>query len=478
MKRNLRRILSLALLALLLVSTVPLPLSPAVAEDEFVIVGGVLTRYNGPGGNVRIPKGVTEIGESAFEDRINLKTVTIPNGVTKIGKNAFKNCANLTRISIPKGVTRIGDWAFTSCDRLARISVSESVTTIGKGAFASCLRLTRISVPGTVKTIERCTFCECPLLAQVNIGNGVETIGKEAFYRCASLTDIVLPNSVRVIGESAFWECTGLSSIAIPASVTKIEMDAFYGCPNLRVATVPKGLANLGAAFPDGLPEILDLPDDLLPPAIFLKVGQAMALPKFRGAKVAWRTDNPSVATVGRGNRIKGVAEGTADLMMTVQAAKGKALTLNGRPLKPGETYTIKLKVFGKKDLTARKVIVVEPKKPVLHPLGKGGYNRTAKIALAFTPADLPDSAEWAKNCFYTSSNPKVAQVRSDGTIIAIKPGKATITVYAPNMKKAKVSVTVKGFITDIKLKDEDGRATSFTFQTKQETGTQDLMPL
>ncbi|MGI6173883.1 MAG: hypothetical protein ACOYI8_08310 [Christensenellales bacterium] len=58
MKRRLRQILSFALLALLLASAVAPSLSPAAAEDIFEIdENGVLTAYNGPGGNVKIPKG-------------------------------------------------------------------------------------------------------------------------------------------------------------------------------------------------------------------------------------------------------------------------------------------------------------------------------------------------------------------------------------------------------------------------------------
>ena len=36
------------------------------ADSGFEITGGVLTKYTGPGGDVVIPDGVTEIGEEAF----------------------------------------------------------------------------------------------------------------------------------------------------------------------------------------------------------------------------------------------------------------------------------------------------------------------------------------------------------------------------------------------------------------------------
>ena len=40
--------------------------------NDFVIEQGVLTKYTGPGGNVVIPEGVTEIGEDAFDEGVKL----------------------------------------------------------------------------------------------------------------------------------------------------------------------------------------------------------------------------------------------------------------------------------------------------------------------------------------------------------------------------------------------------------------------
>ena len=36
-------------------------------NQDFVIENGILKKYTGPGGDVTIPEGVTEIGSSAFD---------------------------------------------------------------------------------------------------------------------------------------------------------------------------------------------------------------------------------------------------------------------------------------------------------------------------------------------------------------------------------------------------------------------------
>ena len=46
---------------------------------NFVIEDGVLKNYTGPGGDIVIPAGVTEIGELAFEGGSNL-TLRTPAG--------------------------------------------------------------------------------------------------------------------------------------------------------------------------------------------------------------------------------------------------------------------------------------------------------------------------------------------------------------------------------------------------------------
>ena len=59
-------------------------------EQEFVITKkGVLTKYNGPGGDVTIPTGVTVIGTCAFKRCESLTSVTIPTGVIEIRGHAF-----------------------------------------------------------------------------------------------------------------------------------------------------------------------------------------------------------------------------------------------------------------------------------------------------------------------------------------------------------------------------------------------------
>jgi len=67
--------------------------------------------------NVELPKGITRIGEGAFES-VRMCTVSIPEGVTYIGSGAFANCVALKEFNLPDSLTYLAVDAFSNCPRL------------------------------------------------------------------------------------------------------------------------------------------------------------------------------------------------------------------------------------------------------------------------------------------------------------------------------------------------------------------------
>lgn len=105
---------------------------------EAVIENGVVTAYTGPGGVVKIPDGVTAIGDRAFEGCSRLTGIVIPEGVTSIGVSAFRNCTCLKSAVLPQSLKRIGKYAFMGCRELQRPKVRDGVE-VAKMAFSGTI---------------------------------------------------------------------------------------------------------------------------------------------------------------------------------------------------------------------------------------------------------------------------------------------------------------------------------------------------
>jgi len=114
-----------------------------------------------------IPNSVITIGDSAFDRRLNLKSINIPSSVTTIRRSAFSTNPNLTNINLPNSITTIGDGAFWLCG-FTSINIPSSLSTISSHVFGHT-KLTSINIPSTVKIIERDAFVGCNDLTNVTL---------------------------------------------------------------------------------------------------------------------------------------------------------------------------------------------------------------------------------------------------------------------------------------------------------------------
>ena len=262
-------------------------------DSDFVVERSVLIRYNGyTKKDVRIPDGITVIGESAFQGMNNIESVYIPDGAELISEGAFSGCKNLQAIHIPDSLITIDREAFNGCMRLKNINFPDNLKNIEAGAFIGCTSLEAVTlpkeleilpwrifedctglkyvfIPKKIKTIEDYAFAECTSLEEVKFeslhyddgtSEGIFRIGMNAFKNCKNLSSITIPASTKTIahnafsianglrsvefemnsrletiGDTAFVGCESLSSITIPASVTSVGSSIFFGCDNLFV---------------------------------------------------------------------------------------------------------------------------------------------------------------------------------------------------------------------------------------------------
>ena len=198
---------------------------------------------------VVISKGVTSIGNEAFNWCERLTNVTIPDSITSIGRSAFSGCSSLTSVTIGNSVKSIGGCAFYGCSSLTSVTIPDSVTSIGDSAFRGCSSLTSVTIPDSVTSIGDYAFCDCSSLTSVTIPHGVTSIEYCVFGDCSSLTSVTIPDSVTSIGDYAFCDCSSLTSVTIPDSVTSIGYSAFSYCSNLTSVMIGNGVTSINDSF-------------------------------------------------------------------------------------------------------------------------------------------------------------------------------------------------------------------------------------
>lgn len=250
---------------------------------------------------------VTCIGSCAFQDCVNLTSVTIPYSVTSIENNAFSGCTGITeinynatncenlslsnyvfaysgqadagiKVTIGANVKRIpaylfypdssnapkitevvfeegsvcesiGDNAFENCDDLTSITIPDSVTSIGSAAFYYCTGLTNVIIPDRVTSIGGGAFSNTAWYN--NQPDGLVYVGKAAYaYKgkrtMPENTAIELEAGTKCIVDDAFSDCTGLVSIIVPDSVISVGNYAFAGCTGLTSITIGNGVIRIG----------------------------------------------------------------------------------------------------------------------------------------------------------------------------------------------------------------------------------------
>ena len=206
-------------------------------KDKTVLInypiGSERTSYN-------IPDSVTNIGEYAFADCKNLKSIMVSNSLTHIGEYAFSGCTNLTCVTIPNSVTVIGWYVFDICSSLETVNYKgtkaewksidisdENYNLIGAmikctdgiiGYAHTVIDNLEYSLVDDTATVIGYTFASQSVSIPKSVDYegykfDVTSIGGHAFDNCTSLLSVVIPDSVTSISDGAFFDCEGLKDV-------------------------------------------------------------------------------------------------------------------------------------------------------------------------------------------------------------------------------------------------------------------------
>ena len=186
---------------------------------------------------VNINSGVTAVGERAFEQCSDLKSINIENSDSElsIGVCAFSSCTSLKVVPFPKNVSSIGEGAFQGCSALENIRLFIT-TSVWSNSFSAAhgdvaLPTLAISSDGNNFSVPDRYLGDLQGISKVVVDEGFTSIGELSFHGMTSLQSVELPTTLESIGNYAFQACSSLTSVDIPANVTAIGAGAFSDCP-------------------------------------------------------------------------------------------------------------------------------------------------------------------------------------------------------------------------------------------------------
>ena len=412
--------------------------------------------------SITLPNSVKSIGSGVFLGCLSLKEVSLPETLVGIGQNAFQNCISLESIYIPESVSGIGYGAFTGCVALKEINIPSNVSALGNAMFSGCSSLERIDIPATVTSIGDFTFSGCTNLKSIDLPNSVTSIGASAFQSCSNLQSIQLPKNIKIIETNLFRYCDKLENVIIPNGVTQVNATAFADCVSLQSVTFPNtitqnttGDANIGSRIFSNSPNVvasviegslshkymvrtaykyrlLQNGMNFNKDTLSIKVNESSRLSVLLApytivdnTLLKWSSSNASVASVDANGVVSGVGVGEA--VISASNANGQKVSC----LVQVNNDVVEIAAISlNKTNTSMRINTTDTLRATINPIS--------------TTQDR--TLQWS------SSNSDVVLVSSTGSITAVQPGNATITVRTSNGLSATCDVSVTSEIVSLTL--------------------------
>ena len=190
---------------------------------------------------IQLPEGLIRIGDYAFEDCFNLRSVALPSTLRVIGEGAFADCRLLMDIALPDQLEELGAYAFRGCHALTGMNLPASLKKIGANPFAGCSHFRRVDLAaghpflrfegGLLYDSEEQILIACLPEAWENpaaLPDSIRIIGEAAFAAAPAET-LVIPDSVTTIGSYAFAD-SALKKLVLPSSLETIGDNPIRNC--------------------------------------------------------------------------------------------------------------------------------------------------------------------------------------------------------------------------------------------------------
>ena len=218
----------------------------------------------------KTPRGVTEIGKSAFQgcSMLNPSLEYSTSGAISVDDYAFSGSGLAEFNPTGRAKLHLGRGVFSECHELKTCDLSNSDLDTQKFAprlFFGCTKLEHLTLPdnGPIRLVGYSSFYGCSSLDISNLGlseaRGLRLFadkklefGEEVTFEFGALsnsgiTRLDLRHVKRLsLGESAFSNCQRLLTILLPETLDHLPDFVFAGCSRVVDVTIPQSVQSFG----------------------------------------------------------------------------------------------------------------------------------------------------------------------------------------------------------------------------------------
>lgn len=178
-----------------------------------------------------------------------LETVTFTKDLTYIGAMTFSN-SSIKAAVIPRGITGIPGSIFNEAKWLEVISLPRELLTIASKAFYRCQNLTFIVIPDRVTSIDSNVLSECSMLENAILSDEISSGGASLLYYCSKIKSVRLPDKMTLLPSQCLYYCSNLQKVIVGSHVETIGSNPFGLCKVLKKiyflsANPPAGITGL-----------------------------------------------------------------------------------------------------------------------------------------------------------------------------------------------------------------------------------------
>ena len=229
-------------------------------EKETKVIFRVPEAYTCTDGKLDISavEGVTQVGNNAFEDCINIKELKLPDNLSAMGDECFKN-SGIETFYVPKHLTveGYGLVPFSGCNSLRAFAGKDldNFTVDERGILYNKENTKLFKVPNNyqtinadgsfdirhhIKEVQACAFEGAQRIKKVVFAQGIKELPHRCFLN-AKVEKVVIPNSITTIGQDAFMgsevkEVIMLTTTQNAPQSQNSNFNSFYGINgNLRI---------------------------------------------------------------------------------------------------------------------------------------------------------------------------------------------------------------------------------------------------